>query len=504
MNLLPSVPTDWASLHLAFKEMASSGNAEVREGGEWLAELATFRWEIRPDGKNPLLHLWSDDCNYTRRLLDIKERTPDRIVLEVQRFGRAKPARLEIVRILSARTPVRVARERFRSAMRRVLAESFPDGDLESLTCVPDLKHSLSGIYARGAMVEGKSQWAVFAVRPGESSVTVRDSLTFGILWLDWVRSHATRYPIQGLRLILPEGASGLMLERALSFSPAARIEIYELREFDGRLRKVDPVDVGNRDSWLITRGEMESLLNQARASIARIHALSPHLPPAGDEIGTLVAPGGTEVSLCFRGLEFGRWSREGLFFGIDGERRLLTKLNEAALDRLMSQLDFHRTPLAEDTKHRFYRASPERWIEMLIMSDPTRLDAQLDPKHLYSQVPAVASERGVLDLLGVTRRGRLVVIELKAAENIQTPIQAVDYWLRIRRHQLAGDFERNGFFAGITLQPDPPSLWLVAPGLHFHPATDILLKYLSPEIQITRIGLAENWRRGLKVIFRQ
>jgi len=26
----------------------------------------------------------------------------------------------------------------------------------------------------------------------------------------------------------------------------------------------------------------------------------------------------------------------------------------------------------------------------------------------------------------------------------------------------------------------------------------------LSPEIQVSRIGLAENWRRGLKVIFRQ
>ena len=42
----------------------------------------------------------------------------------------------------------------------------------------------------------------------------------------------------------------------------------------------------------------------------------------------------------------------------------------------------------------------------------------------------------GVLDLLGVTRRGRLVVIELKASEDIQLPIQAVDYWLRVRRHQ--------------------------------------------------------------------
>jgi hypothetical protein len=43
--------------------------------------------------------------------------------------------------------------------------------------------------------------------------------------------------------------------------------------------------------------------------------------------------------------------------------------------------------------------------------------------------VPALAGgDRGVLDLLGITRQGRLVVIELKASEDIQMPLQAVDY----------------------------------------------------------------------------
>ena len=44
----------------------------------------------------------------------------------------------------------------------------------------------------------------------------------------------------------------------------------------------------------------------------------------------------------------------------------------------------------------------------------------------------------------------------------------------------------------------------LAAPALRFHSATDILLKYLSPEIQVTRIGLNKNWRRGPEVVFRQ
>ena len=172
-------------------------------------------------------------------------------------------------------------------------------------------------------------------------------------------------------------------------------------------------------------------------------------MPPAGNEITARVAPGGLEVALSFRGLEFGRWSREDFLFGLDGERVKLTDSNHAALDRVMLQLDLYRSPLAEDTKHRLYRAAPERWIETLILADATRLDAQLDPKHVYSQVLALANDRGVLDLLGVTRRGRLVVMELKASENVQTPLQAVDYWLRIRRHQLGGFSAQRVFQRG-------------------------------------------------------
>ncbi len=63
---------------------------------------------------------------------------------------------------------------------------------------------------------------------------------------------------------------------------------------------------------------------------------------------------------------------------------------------------------------------------------------------------------------------------------------------------------KRTGYSPGKELDPKPPLVWLAAPALRFHSAADTVLKYLSPEIQVTRIGLNENWRRGLKVIFRQ
>ena len=47
------------------------------------------------------------------------------------------------------------------------------------------------------------------------------------------------------------------------------------------------------------------------------------------------------------------------------------------------------------------------------------------------------------------------MVIEMKASEDMQMPIQAVDYWLRVRRHQRDGDFERYGYFAGSGARPE-------------------------------------------------
>ena len=493
---------DWAELDRALGEMAASGSVEVREDGEWLAELAGLHCELRRQGKTSLVHLWSDERNLTRRVLRVKEHSENQIILEVQRFGRAKPGRLEFLRTNSSRSPGRITREQFRARFDRLLAERFPDSVVESLTTAPDLEHSFSGLYVRGQMHEGSRAWALMAVSPSEDAEAIEGILAFGLLWLDWTRGHADRRAVEGLRLFVPEGASRALRERVLVLSPTARTEIYEFNELDARMQKVDPADAGNLESWLMSRREIESVLTGAHDAITRVRGM---VPGTAEAIEERVPAGTKEVALCFRGLEFARWTRDGLFFGLGDAREPVSAGTEPALERLIRQLDLHRSSLAEEVNHPLYRAAPERWLETLALADATRLDAQLNPAHLYAQVPALAAgDRGVLDLLGVTWRGRLVVIELKASEDIQLPIQAVDYWLRVRRHQRESDFEQCGYFTGVKLDPQPPLVWLVAPGLRFHSATDTLLKYLSAEIHVTRIGLNENWRRGLKIVFRQ
>ena len=208
---------------------------------------------------------------------------------------------------------------------------------------------------------------------------------------------------------------------------------------------------------------------------------------------------------LRFRGLAFARWDDGRVFFGCPDSRQELDNASLPALKDLLQHLENHRHPLAIETRHALYRGQPERWLEALVREDVTRVDAALDPRFVYSQVFAHAGgEHGILDLLTVTGSGRLAILELKASEHIHLPLQAAAYWLHINRHLEQCDFARYGYFPGIELQAAPPLVYLVAPALRFHPSTDTLLRYLSPEIKSTRVGLAESWRRGLRVVMRQ
>jgi hypothetical protein len=145
---------------------------------------------------------------------------------------------------------------------------------------------------------------------------------------------------------------------------------------------------------------------------------------------------------------------------------------------------------------------------------DESRVIPRLDPQHVYSQVPAIAgaSDHGLLDLLGVTADGRLAVIELKVDDDLHFALQGLDYWIRVRQHHLQtadaaaglGEFQRHGYFRGVQLSPLPPRLYLVAPSLHIHPATETLLRYLSPRVDWNLLALDERWRQQIRVVWRK
>jgi hypothetical protein len=255
----------------------------------------------------------------------------------------------------------------------------------------------------------------------------------------------------------------------------------------------------GNLDTWLVAHRGHDALLDRSRSAIDPIVEIAPRA------ISVHPAPQSREVWLRFRGLAFARWEDGRVFFGIPDAHEELAPATWPALQNLLRNLETYRHPLASDTRHSLYRAQAERWLESLVPEDATRIDVALDPRFVYSQVFAHAgSEHGILDLLTVTRSQRLAILELKASEHIHLPLQAAGYWLRIRRHLEQGEFASYGYFPRIELQAAPPLVYLVAPALRFHPATDTLSRYFSPQLEVLRVGLAETWRRGLRVVMRQ
>jgi hypothetical protein len=148
------------------------------------------------------------------------------------------------------------------------------------------------------------------------------------------------------------------------------------------------------------------------------------------------------EVVLRFRGLPFAPWRHGRVFFDFDGLWAELTKPSEVGLKQLvMMNLQTFRHPVASETRHPLYCGQSERWLQSIVQRQVSRVDMGLDPGPVYDQMFAqAAGQRGILDLLGVTRIGRLAILELKTTEDLDLPPQAADYWSRIRRHQEAGD----------------------------------------------------------------
>lgn len=185
------------------------------------------------------------------------------------------------------------------------------------------------------------------------------------------------------------------------------------------------------------------------------------------------------------------------------------------SLDRFANEFDpdsFGNRDAALDGKEGL------RWGSQRSGWSENRLIPRFDPRFVYAQVPAIAGagDRGMLDLLGMTEDGRLAVIELKASDDLHLALQGLDYWIRIRHHcaetlcsgagQQAGpnDLQRHGYFRDVQLSPLPPRLYLVAPALQIHPATETILRYLSPRVEWTLLALDERWRAEVRVVWRK
>jgi hypothetical protein len=248
---------------------------------------------------------------------------------------------------------------------------------------------------------------------------------------------------------------------------------------------------LGNLDTHLVPRNPEMPLAAEVAALVRRLQA------DFGID-GVYDADG--SLRLTCEGLPFARFTEHRIVYGIHESQECgLADLDQ--IEKLAMHLSAVRTSSASKA-HPLYRTQPERRLEAMVRRNLGIVEASLEGQCVLGQVITFAAmDRDLIDLISISREGRLHVLELKAEEDIHLPLQALDYWMRVRWHIYSSEFDH--YFAGPPVQRVSPKLLLIAPSVRFHPSNATVLSYFSPEIETERIGVNLEWEQRLRVAFR-
>ena len=160
--------------------------------------------------------------------------------------------------------------------------------------------------------------------------------------------------------------------------------------------------------------------------------------------------PIGAEINTCHR-VRYLDSALVKVAVFVHGHGTLEEAVNAADYNNFATHVQpLHARPIAH------HRGQPEAELEQLVRANIRRVDGTLLESPLYNQAPEITSaHRGILDLLAVDFQGRLAIIEIKASEDLHLPLQALDYWMRVKWHLERGDFARAGYFPGISVRPE-------------------------------------------------
>lgn len=483
--------------------LVSHPKAMLRDPYLGLVKMEEWHYSCEVEHQRLILTLWNSEQSCVRRIEGVGVQENDYWVMKVS-LGRAAGFEMELDgrSSLEALREKRIARNRFPVRMRSLLQTYFPDIRVERLLTGKDLSRSLSEHYCRGWGSDRMGAWVLFGVNASEDQPIVDSALSFGLIWLDQLRHSIGGLHFRGMKILIPVGRGSTLATR-LAYLRAEGIELLEYDEEEAKLVSMDPADYGNLDTRL-------SRVNRVPLPPDRIPigALPEPIQSSLPSLEIIHRPSSGLFSIRCRGLEFARLAEERspqLTFGVGGLETPYEDKHRDELARLIDDLQRWRRADSSNPEHPYYRLQAERWLESLVVSDIRRIHFDLDPDYIYPQVPAFSGlDRGVIDILSLTREGRLAVVELKVVEDINLPLQALDYWTRVKWHHERGDFERQGYFPGREVAPQSPLLILVCPAFRYHSTTESIVRRFPRSIEVVKVGLNEDWRRGVQVLFRR
>ncbi|MFN2454347.1 MAG: hypothetical protein ABR577_09015 [Pyrinomonadaceae bacterium] len=446
------------------------------------------------------------------------EWTGEKLLLEATRnFGR-EAAVLELVPRASAKASAAVISATRRARCERLAklgAMQIAGAQIEKARLSAGVRRDEPGRYARIVLNTRRERLAVTGIVTESGAGDADAFLSTALLWFLRVRERsggASRLRTEKLWLACGRECLAAVRQRVALLREDLRrtISLYEIHDDWQRLAPVPQLTA--EELWLPQRAFVRRSLSgeQFGEFAEEVRAL---MPEAFD-----VVRGRRGETLRYHGLAFARvrrlMSREHVWFGTEkARRRLLDDTTREEWFKLLGDLREHRRANAGDHRHALYRAAPEAWLESLLRRDITRLDPGLIVAPLHAQFRATPTNderaNGIdlhhnaarpVDLLALRRDGRLVVIELKVSEDREIVFQGVDYWRRVSAYHRAGHIERARLFGDAEISDEPPLVYLVAPLLRYHRAFDTLARAISPEIEMYRFDINEDWRTGVRV----
>jgi hypothetical protein len=455
------------------------------EWGDEAVPLVPDQYLLEIRNGHLFLSAWPDRRSISRKLIGIETRKPGLLVCSIQKFGGVK-GRLNLLDLDHPRTGTSLLqgeRRSFLEGFRRMLHRQFTGWTIEMLTTEMSLERSFSPRYPRAVLRKANQRMAALACPRAEDEHAF---LSFALLWHHYVCGTSGLHARVPLVLFLPEGAGSLTALRLKWLSVTARLFRFNR---DGNAGEIDPADLGNLETRVLPRKRLP---------------IPPELEPFVTTLqrkfnAEVIDDGAGASRLRIEGLEFAIIRNGRLYSSLNGEPQ---ETSTEEIETIASHIALVRNGTSGDRQHPFFCMCPENWLEAAVRRDLGVLDATLEGQPLLGQVITFAAvDRDIIDLVGTSKTGRLALIELKIAEDIHLPLQALDYWMRIDWHTQAGEMDQ--FFPGITVRPEPPKLMLVAPAVQFHPANETILGYFDARIETERIGLNLEWQQGLKVAFR-
>jgi len=462
--------------------------------------------EITISNDRLMLSCWTEKGTRTWRLLDWFWNGEVLAFHGSRKMGAEQPL-IELIPRTSASSitaTIRAARQARCYRLGELACGLEPETRIERASLSPGVRRGQPGRYARILLRRKRYRIAVTASVIPTRAAAVDAFLSAALLWFHRMSERIRPPYIDQLWLIVSKEILNPTIHRVSLLRDGLR-QIVKLYVVDDEFSELEPRECPDRrELW--------------KKRVARF----PPVPPASITPQTLAildeAPDAIDVvharhgeTLRYFGLPFARvrllMGTERVWFGIEGSHRRM--LDDSSIDdwiNLLNDLREHRSAGALDHRHALYRNAAEAWLESLLRKDITKLDPGLIIAPLHAQFrTARGGKLGIrpIDMLALRQDGRLVVIELKVAEDREHVLQGADYWRRVEAHRRRGHISKAKLFGNRAIRDESPLVYLVAPTLRVHPSFATLARCIAADIEIYRFDINEDWRTGVRVMRR-